>query len=328
MRIREWSGCRARSRSWTWQILLFVFLTPLALQAQQDSKPQRGFLPAGSYALTDLETINTGNGNLMLAIPLASLPAGRGGTPGPRIDLLYNSKLWDSYVWTYSCDPDIPYCDAHTEIVSSEDGGWRYAFNYELRLDSRRDHYYDLDGAITCYSGEDFIVKMEIVFPDGSVHEFRPRGFVDDGSGYFNIKPDGYRVGGCASGVTTPMTYYSVDGTYLKLVIDHDADGIWSNNPWTLYLPDGGKVTGGNAPQRIYDRNNNWVEFHNLDVNGDLKTEIVDQLGRSLIVDYGESSQPDYVYAWGTNNEQMRWRIDWTTISVNKTYDAGECYYH
>jgi hypothetical protein len=45
----------------------------------QDKTPQRGFTPHGSYVLTDIETINTSNGNMMLRIPLASLPPTRGG---------------------------------------------------------------------------------------------------------------------------------------------------------------------------------------------------------------------------------------------------------
>jgi hypothetical protein len=52
----------------------------------------------------------------------------------------------------------------------------------------------------------------------------------------------------------------------MRLEFAHDADQDASNNPWTLYLPDGGRVvstagtnTGLAVPQRIYDRNNNYV---------------------------------------------------------------------
>ncbi len=51
-------------------------------RAQEGTQPKRGFHPAGSYALGDLETISTTNGNLMLHIPMASLPAGRDGVHG------------------------------------------------------------------------------------------------------------------------------------------------------------------------------------------------------------------------------------------------------
>jgi hypothetical protein len=83
------------------------------------------------------------------------------------------------------------------------------------------------------------------------------------------------------------MTYYSTDASYTKLVIEHDTDLVWSNNPWTLYLPDGSRVTGGNAPQRTYDRNNNFIEFRNITWNQHPATQLLDQLGRSLIIEYG-----------------------------------------
>jgi hypothetical protein len=44
-----------------------------------DEFPLRGVLPTISYALSDIETINTANGNVMMKIPLANLPPGRGG---------------------------------------------------------------------------------------------------------------------------------------------------------------------------------------------------------------------------------------------------------
>jgi hypothetical protein len=44
-----------------------------------DDKPIRGFIPAGSYAPSEIETINMQNGNVILSIPIVSLPSGRGG---------------------------------------------------------------------------------------------------------------------------------------------------------------------------------------------------------------------------------------------------------
>lgn len=45
----------------------------------QEKSPERGFRPAGSYVFSDIETISTTSGNMMLKVPLAGLPAGRGG---------------------------------------------------------------------------------------------------------------------------------------------------------------------------------------------------------------------------------------------------------
>lgn len=87
------------------RVLFLMLVVPIVLagatslvQAQQDQTPARGFSPNGSYALTDLETINTANGDMMLRIPLASLPPARGGLAA-RLFLIYNSKLWDSHAY-------------------------------------------------------------------------------------------------------------------------------------------------------------------------------------------------------------------------------------
>ena len=59
---------------------LFAILLWSATSAvAQDSGPKRGFNPGGSFALSDIESINMTNGNMMLHFPLAALPAGRGG---------------------------------------------------------------------------------------------------------------------------------------------------------------------------------------------------------------------------------------------------------
>jgi hypothetical protein len=78
--------------------VMFLGVGGLKTYAQEGTKPNRGFHPTGSYALTDLETINTTNGNLMLHVPMVSLPPGRGGHPGGGFTLNYNSKVWDTYV--------------------------------------------------------------------------------------------------------------------------------------------------------------------------------------------------------------------------------------
>src|SRR5712692_5447914 len=57
-------------------------------------KPDRGFMPYGTYALTDMEAINDYSGGVILKVPLASLPQGRGGMSA-GLSLVYNSQLFD-----------------------------------------------------------------------------------------------------------------------------------------------------------------------------------------------------------------------------------------
>jgi len=53
----------------------------------------KGFFPSSTFAMSGIETVNTGNGGLTLQIPLVSMPPGRGGF-APGINLIYNSKQW------------------------------------------------------------------------------------------------------------------------------------------------------------------------------------------------------------------------------------------
>ena len=86
--------------------LTFV-ITLVAFSSGYSQEPDRGFRTANSYAATGLEVVNTTNGNMLLNIPLASLPAGRGTSPGYTVLLRYDSKLFDSVHTTRDDgDPD------------------------------------------------------------------------------------------------------------------------------------------------------------------------------------------------------------------------------
>ena len=58
-----------------------------------------------------------------------------------------------------------------------------------------------------------YIWKLQVTFPDGSRHEFRPSGYGDYyNDGFFTIRPDGWTTS-CPNvtdpGVTTGMTYFT-----------------------------------------------------------------------------------------------------------------------
>ncbi|HYG10487.1 MAG TPA: hypothetical protein VD835_11105, partial [Pyrinomonadaceae bacterium] len=291
----------------------------------QNTSPQRGFNPGGSYAISDIETISTSGGNLGLSIPLGGLPAGRGGLKA-SLNLVYNSKLWDSYPVTAYGVGGQPHDESR--LNESPDGGWRYAFKYELSVEYK--HFSNPDDFCSQDAGENeyglHIAKLMLTLPDGSRHPMRLDGGWEEaqGGGYSRILPDGRGACQSVTGTTGTLTYFSIDGTYLRLEIQHDSDTVWQNNPWTLYLPDGGRVTGGNAPQRIYDRNNNYIEIINTlsdqNYGGHDTVRINDQVGRSVVLEYNSAANQDTVHVRGTNNELVQWRILWGTIQVNKTY--------
>lgn len=154
---------------WSFIAVLYILqafcLTALAQQ------PDRGFKTANSYAASSLETVNTTNGNLMLSIPVASLPAGRGGNPGYTVSLQYNSKLWESYQVTSDQGSPDEYGNTHfssTSLSLSDRGGWRLATKYELRIVDRWE-FVDPD---PCWLNEPiehktYRWKVEMDMPDG-----------------------------------------------------------------------------------------------------------------------------------------------------------------
>lgn len=325
---------------------LFVLLLALVaclsdLRAQTTTPQDRGFQPGGSYAAGDIETINLQGGNLMINLPLAGLPAGRGGI-GSKLYLTYNSKIWDELVNNpqhLQC-PSGAVCApppaATNTLVESPEGGWNYAFQYQLQLDTRD---YPLP---TSYNSSQYnpctdlnavyYYRLMVRFPDGGQHEFKLQG-QQDSNGYYKYKPDGSPSSWCSS--TQPLTgtlnYYTTDGTYMRLEVQHDSDTNWANNPWTLYMPDGGRVTGGNAAQRIYDRNDNYVEVQSLSAdpayNNHVTVKLVDQVGRKVVLEYGSGVGQDSIHAWGVNNVEMVTTIKWKDLYVYKSYRPGAVSY-
>ncbi len=314
-------------------ILIFGIGLPLELLAQdEDSTPQRGLTPTGSYLTGEIETISTQNGNLMLNIPLVTMPKGRGGSFGSTMRLVYNSKIWDTHHESGMNDQGTQEVDK-TILGASDEGGWRYGFKYGLHLFDRRDLYNVAAPQPICPDPAAYYVwKLYVIFPDGSHHEFRPTGF-PLAAGYSYIRPDGWATD-CSTGVeqpsvSGPMTYFNVDGTYAKLEFAHDSDSNWWNNSWTLYLADGGRVSCNPATsgaQTIMDRNGNSITIQDITLStGHLASQVADPLGRLMLIEH-YSSNVDWIYLLENSSSTTplnKWTVNWRTIVVNKTYISG-----
>jgi hypothetical protein len=97
----------------------------------QDIQQTRGIVPASSYSVSDIETINTSNGNILLHIPIVSLPAGRAGfTSG--VSLIYNSNIYDVSV-SDEISPGSSNCLATYDLFPSETGGWQLGVGYQVQ---------------------------------------------------------------------------------------------------------------------------------------------------------------------------------------------------
>ena len=346
-------------------VLAILGLGADPLRAEGPDPSERGFQPTGSYQLSDIETVNSKNGNVLLRVPLTALPPGRGGNPGFQLTLNYNSKLWDIYT----------HADWKTDFTPGEDprfqrkviggafgtAGWRYNFDYLIDVEDRTS-YLDSSRRIWCPgSGDDpntqysnmewHRFKVRMVFPDGSVHVFRPEGEFDPhDDDYFRILPTGWKMndyGHCettiARGWTAPaagskVRYYSADGTYLRLEFEADSPSDasatlyditrWENNPWTLTFPDGRQVKGvGKAAKYLIDRNGNQISISRIDDyndTGNMAVEIRDDLNRTILVEMAKDMRGnkirDTVSQTGGNGQQLTWTVDWGPTKASRDY--------
>ncbi len=312
----------------------------VANASAQERRPDRGLQAGNSYAISDIETVNLQNGNVVLNIPLASLPAGKGSSPGLTVGLKYNSKLWDSrQELRHDGIPDeVGETKYMRELLEpSNTGGWYFDNGrYTLEVISRL----NLEEQVICVTGNEpdvlknvHIFKVEMRLPDGSVKEFRPRGsgveFWDIYSdGFFSVDPNGVRhrlVGTCNQGtqsiVTTGMHYYTNDGSNLRLFVP-PGQGIGAGivgQRWTLYYPDGRVVE--NAPaddptvnQRITDRNGNrvLVRTNSIENNAGHKIEFLTDNGQTHITQKG------------FGGADVSTTIVWGAIYVYRNYKATQ----
>lgn len=311
---------------------LFLLIALIAISVcdvkGQEKNPQRGFQPGNSYALSQLESINTTNGNLILNIPLGQLPPGRGTLSG-GISLRYNSKLYDSDV--AELPDDSNQLGLQNMVIPTNQGvgigGWAYSspVNYSLRVINRAEVE---GGPYQCSlpvgpddSRATYIWKVKVIYPDGAEREFRPYGYNDVLSdGYFNVDPNTGDVksinGSCGlvagTTATNPMTYFSTDGTYTRLTINRGVG-------WTLSFPDGSRFVSDSSGQFLYDKNGNYLKNGTVTLpNGHQVSGLLDEFGRYVAID--TDGVDNLIYSQGFNGEALIWKVRFKTIYVLKNY--------
>jgi len=284
---------------------------PGLLRAQEAGKPERGFQPARTYTVSEVETINIINGNLIYEIPLASLPPGRGGM-SLGVKLLYNSALYNTqrswegegYGW-HMRDRMVlnPY--------SQGGSGWQFGYEYRL-IEERRPTPWTVDGDghliqdTSCSNpGNIYVYRLSAQLPDGSLHPlvlWTTEGLDRDAadSYYFRYSMQGQSmpcVAGQSPAPDPPATlvYYSVDGSFLRVEVERDT------GRWAIYLPDGTKASSGELGAsdavRIEDRNGNAVQVCQEYESGIYTTRLVEVLDRGTPTpcDINATPAPRYV---------------------------------
>ena len=313
---------------------VLVFLCAPAAAQYPETAPKGGFHPSGTFAISALESVNTINGNVNLRIPITQFPAGRAGmTHG--LDLVYNSQLYEIRpAVTFTPDEDLV-----QNLFKSEWGGWRYGFEYALDLEERVNLVLNCPDVVPAIHGT-HICKLRLVSPDGALRTLHLRGHNDvSGDGFYQIGPDG-QPSPCAEDNQVPpvsgtLTYFTTDGSYLKLEIEDLAGSgeAWTTRPWTLYLPDGTRFEGvSNRTDFIYDRNDNEIEIQRLTVGGNpvikLSQNISGSITRDIEITFFVGPNRDEIKQNGFAGTPLTWKVYWTSIPVGITGPDADYHCH
>lgn len=293
--------------------------------------PERGFNPGNSYAMSNIETISQNSGNVMLNVPLGSLPSGRGRSGG-GLSINYNSKIWDAEL----PEPVAPAFTEFQNLKPSMEGGWKYSYQ---KYDLKSEYIQVSTGG--CYH------KLYLVTPDGGKHLLWLNGYMLSDGSLNGIYPDG------TFDCTTPptfstqpnnLTFFTLDGTYMRVLIEGDNDATAANNRWTVYLPDGSIVIHNpdhiadpehGHLQEIIDRNGNSIDItenaSDSAYSNHRTTVLTDDLGRSVAIEYehDHTNHPneDAIHSKGFNGTDLVTMVQWKAITVNRTYEycASNC---
>ena len=325
-------------------LLLGLLLAAGALPGQvsppagQRGKAGRGLPPGGSFALSEIETVNLVNGNLLLRVPVASLPPGRGGSSF-TLHLLYNSQIYDVQKTVLIPHPD-PDSTAqylvYRSLIASSEGGWRWGYQYGLEYEFKLEG----EGGRSCgHILDKFQHKMRVNFPDGSSHLLRLVNSEDtvgddNGDGYYAYEPDGGKddcYGGGSSAISGDMRYITTDGSFAHVVIHDNGRSLpWYQREWTIHLRDGARVHGVNdRTTSIVDRNGNTLTV----VKGHCDnpaTRLVEQGARGVSCtilrdDPGREIQlvspaggAHYVVAKGHGGTKLQWKIQHSSVDMTQ----------
>ena len=248
--------------SMSFSLLLFHSNMP----AQSVARPERGASKVETSDQTEVDRIDLRNGNLSIAIPLASLPPISGGRLGYTLYAHYNSKLWNSYLREefFPGSPDYEETGPPTFYTAevptlSATGGWRIGERYSLVSESASEDYVRSSARSSANDSDHAEItnnswhKSVLLTPDGSRHELRPFGFSTFGGsndfyrGYYKVSP---------ALLGQPIDYYSFDGSFLRVRVFPHEDRL----AWRVLHPDGTMIEQfRDGVQRISDTNDNAI---------------------------------------------------------------------
>lgn len=300
-----------------------------------DPKPARGIMPTSEQLSGPLDNIDPTSGKLHIQIPLASLPAGHAGS-GFDLTLAYDSHLFDvdyGELTLYFGDERNYVTKEITPSLTA--GGWGYNFkNYRIEEETRRIPSWQgsCESSDPQYVQEhERVFRYRVLLPDGSAHILYLLGHDDEkpgywGDGFYAINMAGVRSPCAAqhparypSNATGTLTFYTTDGSYLRLQINADGSD-WRNKQWTLFYPDGRRVVGrSDGAEHLYDANNNGIHITSQTENGHTVSYIADDFGRKIRIEHSYTSssaeKEDKITVNGPKGP-LEWRVKWQRIQI------------
>jgi RHS repeat-associated protein len=312
--------------------LLVIGLFEGVFGQQRTSRPERGTEGKASDAQSEIDSVNLQNGNVSLNIPLASLPPIAGGKLSASISAYYNSKLYNAQSKEKQGFTTVPGCQpshSTSELrVADSGGGWKIGGGYVLFFrDAHEDYDYLLASSEACFGYEFYhmayrFFKPMLRSPDGSEHELRILGNFNTYTGDKEFLKSYYRHSGSGPIPTfsSPTELFSVDGTYLKVVVNPPS----SSTLWTAYMKDGTQVIQLADSQRIKDMNGNSILSGYANGNYFVRDE---QTGReikttSAVINGQSVTQVQYQKVGGAwENMSLVWG---STTVQGKTYKMEE----
>ena len=293
--------------------------------------PPVGVTPAGSYSVSQIETVSVTTGNVSLHIPITNLPSGPGGassTVKVGLSLLYNSNINDvGLIWNTT--PNSPGDAIETYQLVPGVGGWIWEWDATYRLEVEGLPYNPNAWSI-CLNGGN-VYQMVLYFPDNSRHPLHLLGYPETvGSGnYTPVAPLQQPSGFPCNSVTVPSTYnyYTTDGTYIQVQV-YANQASPASSWFTITFPDGHNASGpylymGGQVTSISEPNangtNNVTFSPGYDAENNATVQAADALGRTITLTHVLSSSvpvADTVTQTGFGGQPLTWIANWEAVDM------------
>ena len=230
--------------------------------------PPKGFQPALTYQVGDFESINVAYGSISLRFPTATLAPGAAGMRS-GFSLFYNSSYFDTR-------PMPTPSGIVSALTLSKGGGWSHSTTFSPEI-------VRTDGDCFGNPPQNQGFQMYVVDPDGARHLMVKKlaagevafGVADcafanyDEPRIYNTAYWDYTQG---AGLPYSQTWFSVDGTHMRLAIQSANPAVAGNgysdyptrDAWTIYMADGSRVEqtlSDLSSVTTFDKNGNWVKY-------------------------------------------------------------------